>query len=150
MSTVDDVETDLLEGLATYLAAQGVATYRQPGDPYLPDETAIMLGDLTPAPDRQIGLTIYGSQDSITENYSRYRVQIYMRGVPNDSQDANHLARDTFNAIQSLTSQQWGTAWLIQAFRNTFIPQGTDANLRAERADNYLLDVNSPATDRRS
>lgn len=143
------VESDLLTGLAQYLHDSGAATYKPAGG-YTKDDTAIVFGPLQPTPSRQVALTVYGSQDAINENRSEFRVQAYCRGAAGNSLDVGELAQGIFDALEALTAQQWGDTYLIQAYRVSFVPQGIDANLCSERADNYVIDVNTPANPRRT
>lgn len=143
------VEADLLVGIATALDAAGAATYN-PSGVYAATDTAIVFGPLQSTPYRQVALTVYGSFDSINENRSEFRVQAYCRGVSGNSLDVGELAQGVFDVLQSLTAQQWGDAYLIQCYRISFVPQGIDTNLCSERADNYAVDVNTPATSRRN
>jgi hypothetical protein len=136
---------DLLTGLAQYLTAAGVGTYRSTGT-YLGTDTAIIFGPLPPTPDRCVALTAYASTDDAAINLSQVRVQFYLRGTPGNTLDVVDLNDSLFIALQCLTNRQYGTAYLSQARRVSTIPMGIDDSLRSEISANYELDVNTPAT----
>ena len=135
-------ESDLLTGIATYLDGQGVGVYNPAG--YAATDTAIVFGDLPSTPDRCIGLTLYSSQDHPVQNLSTVRLQLMLRGVPNNSLDVGDLATQAFSALQGITGLDFGTAHLIQCGRVSAVPLGLDTNKRSNRSDNYQIDVNTP------
>ena len=136
---------DLLVGLAQDLAAAGVVSYRPTGG-YLPAETALVFGDLPPAPDRCVALTAYASVDDVAINLSRVRVQFYLRGAVGNSLDVGDLNDALFTALHGLGRRSYATAYLVDARRVSAIPMGVDGSRRSEIAANYELDVNTPAT----
>lgn len=140
-----DFETDLLTGLAQHLNDAGVGVYKPAGG-YLASDTAIVFGELPTAPDRVIALSLYGFTDAITQNLSSPRVQVMLRGTPNNSLDVGTLAVSVFGAMHALAGADYGTAHVVQCNRFSTVPLGVDESKRYERADNYLLDVNTPAT----
>ena len=140
-----DVETDLLTGLAQWLHDQGLATYRPSGG-YQSGETAVVFGPLPDDPDRCIGLTVYAATDEANVPLSHLRVQLMFRGNPNDSLDPGEIAGPVFNAFNGTSGLVFGTAYVNQAQRVSRVPLGVDGNQRSERADNYALDVDFPAT----
>lgn len=140
-------ESDLLNGVAQYLAAQGVGTYRSDGSAYLTTETAIVFGELPVAPDRVIALSLYGGPaDEVKSNLSHPRLQLMMRGAAENTLDVGDLATQAFAALQGIESMDFGSAHLVQCYRVSSVPQGLDSNRRSERADNYQIDVNTPNT----
>lgn len=141
-----DVELALLEATATYLDAQGVGTYL-PGGGYQSSDTAIVFGPVPTAPDRGIGLTVYGSNDYVKQTISEYRMQLWCRGNAGSTIDAGTLAGSIFQTLQGLEDRPWGDdLYLIQCYRVSFVPQGIDDNQRQERADNYVFRVNTPTS----
>jgi hypothetical protein len=142
---VADVESDLLTGIAQILNDAGAGSYKPAGG-YTAAETAIVFGELPTSPDRVIALSLYGFTDAINQNLSSPRLQAMLRGNPNDSLDVGALAVEVFNALQGLAGVDCGTAHVVQCNRFSVVPQGVDGNKRYERADNYALDVNTPAT----
>lgn len=141
----DRVERDLLVGLADVLDTAGAATYRASGG-YLADETAVVFGDLPTGPDRVVALALYQATDAIEQNLSTRRMQVMMRSVPNDSLDVGDLADDVFDALHVLENTACGVVHVVQCFRTSVVPLGMDEQRRYLRADNYQLDINTPAT----
>lgn len=124
---------DLLVGLKAELVAAGITT-------------PIVYGDLPTTPDRVIGLGAYAATDEPTVAASTLRVQLMVRGVPNNSLDADDLADDIFQAIQTLEDRTYGTVHLVQCLRVSAVPLGIDTSKRSARADNYEVDVDLPVT----
>lgn len=142
------VESDLLTGIAQFLNDEGLAVYKPAGG-YLATDVAVVFGELPTAPDTAVGLTIYGSSDEVKQNLSRYRMQIWTRGAANNSLGASAIASPIFDALQGREEFWLGSVYVIQTFRASFVPMGIDANKRYERSDNYVFDVNTPATSGR-
>lgn len=136
--------TDLLAGMAQDIAAAGIGTYRSDGSVYLLDETGVVFKNLPESPDRCIVLTAYGSTDEAKSNLNSINVQIWMRGLPRQPLDVDHLGDDIFNLFQGVESRWYGTAFAVQILRKSTIQLGTDANQRWERSDNYVVDTNVP------
>jgi len=138
---------DLLEGIAQYLHDQGVGVYDpDPTHIYNPADTVITTKNLPSSVPRGIMLTAYAPSDHPTLNNSQYRVQFWLRGIPNDSLDVDDLADDIFHVFHGLECKWFGTVYVVQANRTSAMPMGEDDNNRHERSDNYSCDVNRPAT----
>lgn len=141
--------SDLLTGLAQFLADQGVVTYRSDGSAYAASETGVVFGLMPQTPDRVVCLTDYPVNDDAANPWSQVRVQIRTRGVPNDPLD-NAQLRDAVNtALQSKAALTFGSVTVAQALRISSIPMGIDDNRRFEYADNYQFDVQLPSTANR-
>lgn len=138
---------DLLTGIAQYLHDAGVGVYDpDPTHVYDPTDTVITTKNLPSTVPRAIMLTAYGPSDHPTINLSQFRVQVWMRGVPNDSLDVDDLADEVFHALHGLESHWFGSVYVVQANRVSALPMGEDDNNRHERSDNYACDANRPAT----
>jgi hypothetical protein len=142
-------ESDLLIGLAQHLDNLGVGTYRDDGTAYLASETAIVFGELPPSPDRCITLNLYSAGDAATENLSSPRINVKLRGSPNNTLDVSDLGTAVFEALQGLTHQDYGSAHLAQIGRVSSMPFEIDANRRHVRSDSYRTDTNTPSTSGR-
>lgn len=140
-----DWESDLLAGLAQRLAAAGAGTYRPTGG-YTADETAIVFGELPAVGDRALALAVYAARDAIEQNLSTVRVQVLIRSAVNNSLDCGALAVAVFDALHASSGFAAGTAYVVQCNRVSAVPLGMDENKRYERADNYELTVNTPAS----
>lgn len=138
--------SDLLYGLAQFLAAAGVATYRADGSAYLGSETAVVFALMPQEPDRVVCLTDYTLSDDAANPWSQVRVQVRTRGLPNDPMDVRALRDAVYDALQSEAALTFGTVTVAQVLRVSSIPLGLDDNRRYELADNYTLDVQLPAT----
>ena len=128
---------DTLAGIKAELIAAGVTA-------------PIVFGDLPSAPDRAVALSAYSAQDEPKVARSAIRIQVMIRGVANNSVDADDLADDIFAALQGLEDRTYGSAHLIQCLRISAVPLGIDSLKRTSRADNYELDVDLPLTAGRS
>lgn len=126
---------DLLVGLKADLVAAGIAT-------------PIYFGDLPTTPDRAMALTAYSAVDQPKVALSTLRVQVMVRGIPNDSLDGDDLADSIFNALHGLENRSYasGTVHLVQCLRISAVPLGIDTSKRSTRADNYECDVDLPLT----
>lgn len=143
-------ERDLLEGIAVTLAAAGVGAYPKPVGGYTGSQVPIYFGQLPAAPDRVIALNTYSPTDDPSLPYSRFRVQVMMRGAANAARDVGDLADAVFGVLHNLQAVQMGGVYVIEALRTANSgPLGTDDNGRMERADNYVFDVNTPVTQLR-
>lgn len=142
-------ESDLLVGLAQYLASQGVGTY-SPASPVPAGGTLIVFGEMPSSPDRCVALTLYASRDEPVANLSTVRVQFMLRGAPNNSLDVGDLATAVFAALQGVTHHDYGTAHAVDCRRVSVVPLGMDGNKRMTRADNYEIPVNTPYTTGRT
>ena len=125
--------TDLLTGLAAYLAANGVA------DP-------VFFKALPTTPDRCIAVTAYASTDEAKVALSHVRVQFWFRGIVNNSLDVDDLGDSVFALLQGAENLTFGTAHVVQALRVSSIQLGADASKRSERTDNYELNLDVPVT----
>lgn len=138
--------SDLLTGLATYLAGAGIGVTYRPTTPYLAAETGVFFGLYPTAPDRCVALTAYATQDQAKIALSKIRVEVALRGASNNSLDVDNLGDSVFNALQGLEHQQWGTAHVVQALRVISAATGVDDSKRSTRSDSYSFDVNVPVT----
>ncbi|HET6909829.1 MAG TPA: minor capsid protein, partial [Mycobacteriales bacterium] len=68
--------SDLLTGLAQFLADQGVVTYRADSSAYAASETGVVFGLMPQTPDRVVCLTDYPVNDDAANPWSQVRVQI--------------------------------------------------------------------------
>lgn len=138
--------TDLLQGLAQYLATAGVGTYRSTGA-YLSSETAIVFDAMPPEPDRAIVLSDYPVSDDPSLSDSVLGIQIRTRGIA-DPLDVKAISDAVFNLLHGANGVNFGTVRVVEILRNSGIPMGRDENNRWERSDNYYATVNRPSTNR--
>lgn len=138
---------DLLDGIGATLAAAGLVTYPlAAGSTYGPTDTALAFARMPADPDRCVVLTDYAPSDDAGNPWGQRRVQIRTRGLPGRPDDAWALRDGIFVALQSASALTFGSVTVAQCLRVSSLPMGQDANLRFEYADNYLFDVQVPAT----
>lgn len=142
-------ESDLLRGIAQHLETSAVGTYRSDGTAYTAGETAIVFGDLPTSPDRCVALNLYSAGDHGTQNLSATRLNVKVRGLPNQALDVGDLGTAVFEALQGLTNATFAAAHLLQLGRVSSLPFEIDASRRHVRSDNYAADVNTPSTSGR-
>jgi hypothetical protein len=138
--------SDLLTGLAQYLADAGIGVTYRTSTPYLATETGVVFGLYPTSPDRCIALTAYVATDEPKVALSRIRVEFALRGAVNDSLDVHDLGDAIFNALQGAEDLTFGTARVVQALRVISASGGVDANKRSMRSDSYSIDVDTPLT----
>lgn len=125
----------LRRGLAEYLAANGVGTWRE-SSPYLPDEKAITLRDLPDAPDTALAVEVYDISDDVVLPDQEVRVQLLARGRGDAADD---MADTAFGVLHGAHHFMAGTVKVGSARRISSAPLGADDNGREERADSYAL-----------
>ena len=142
--------SDLLYGLAQYLADQGIVTYPlAAGTSYTAGQTGVTFDLMPQAPDRVVCLTAYAASDDAANPWSSMRVQVRTRGLPSQPDDLWTLRDSVYNALQSESALTFGTVTVAQILRVSSVPLGMDTNRRFEHADNYQLDIQLPATANR-
>jgi hypothetical protein len=140
-------ETALLNGLAEYLAAAGVGTFRASGSYQSGDSNPIFIGVVPASPDRAVTLTGYPVEDSLNLSDSTQGVQVRTRGTK-DPRTTSDLADAVFDALHGLEWIELGGIRVSQARRVSGSPLGPDENGRHERSDNYYLLAHRPSQNR--
>ncbi len=123
-----------------WLAAANVGVWRPDGPTYTGSETGIFYGPLEPAPDRAIGVTVYGTDDDVAVGTSTRWVQVRVRGARGRPEGADELAGVIFTALHRVHAR----AGVSRARRISSAHLGPDDNGRQERTDNYEITL-SPA-----
>lgn len=147
--------SDLLDGLGTLLDVAGLATYT-PGGSYTTSDTGFYIALMPPGSegtppgtDRAVVAAVYASTDNATQALTRLRVQLRFRGTA-DPLDVTGLADAAFELLHGQTGLTFGTCHVIQILRLSQGPVSQDERERWERRDNYVIDVNPPATQFRN
>jgi len=138
--------SDLLTGLAGYLAAAGIGITYRTTTAYLATETGVVFGLYPTSPDRCVAMTAYATTDEPKVALSRIRVELALRGAVNNSLDVGDLGDAIFNVLQGAEDLTFGTAHVVQALRVISASGGVDDNKRSMRSDSYSLDVDVPIT----
>jgi len=138
--------TDLLKGLAGFLAGAGIGVTYRATTPYAAGETGVFFGLYPTSPDRCIAMTAYVGTDEPKVALSHIRVELALRGIANDSLDVGDLGDAIFNVLQGAEDLTFGTAHVVQALRKISAGGGVDASKRSMRSDSYELDLDVPIT----
>lgn len=139
---------ELLAGVAGYLQAGAVGTWR-PDGAYLPaDVRPILIAAVPSTPDVVIVLTPYGVSDDPSLSDSVQGLQVRTRGDA-DPRTVNDLADDVFDRLHGAQGVGLpGGLRLVSAYRQSHTPLGVDGNGRHERSDNYHLTAWRPSAHR--
>lgn len=143
------VTTDLLEGIAGMIAGAGLGVTFSPTGVYTASQTGVFMMMMPAAPDRVVTLTAVNQGDDISMPLGQVMVQVRGRGLPNRPTDVVKLLDDIFDVLHGATNLVFGSATVIQMNRKVSVPMGMDDSKRWERADQYYLDVDFPATTNR-
>lgn len=141
--------TDLLAGLAKHLHDSGVGTWLATGA--YPTSTAapIFLGSVPASHDRVIVLRAYGVSDDPHLTDGVQGVQVRYRGRKDlGAPDVDDLADEAFEALHGLQGVELAGVPVLLCRRTSWTPLGDDDNRRAERSDNYHLNVMRPSPHR--
>lgn len=137
---------DLMAGLAGYLAAEGVGTYRATGV-YTSGEVGIVFDVVPASPAQLVVLTPYAASDDPTLSDSEVSLQIRVRGTT-DPRTAYDLDDRAFDAMQNLPRTEMGGVTVVGVWRTSGAYLGVDGNARHERTSNYRLLVHRPSDNR--
>ena len=129
MMTDRDLTITLCEILADELGWAWSLT-----EPYPPAVVGVFYGAIREAPDRAVGVRVYGGADPRVYAPTR-SVQLLFRGHPGAPDGADVLADAAFGVLHK-TLRRDG---LLAGRRTYFGPLGPDVNGREERADNYEI-----------
>lgn len=133
--------TDLLTGIAAYLASKGRADWRPDGSVYLPTETALCLTRLPADPDRAVALSLYTIDADGTGNVL-VGLQVRSRaGV--DPDGVLSLADGIRYELDGLNALDLGGVVVNHIFHRAGedigADQGEDVNRRCQRVDNFYV-----------
>ena len=107
-------------------------------EPYPAGAVGLFYGSIGDAPDRAVGVRVYGGSDPRVRAPTR-SVQLLLRGRPGEPDGADALADAAF-AVLHKTLRRRG---ILAGQRSYFGPLGADANGREERADNYEIHLDN-------
>jgi Bacteriophage minor capsid protein len=141
--------TDLLTGLAVYLAAGGLgATWNATGA-YTVLQTGIVLGNIPQSPDRVITITAYAVADSPNLSDSTVGVQIRTRWDGQDKRGVDDLDDSIFNLLHGKCDLTLSTGVVVgQCYRQSASTLGQDESNRWGNVSNYYCSVHRPSTNR--
>lgn len=107
-------------------------------EPYPAGVVGLFYGSIGDAPDRAVGVRVYGGSDPRVYAPTR-SVQLLLRGRPGEPDGADALADAAFGVLHK-TLRCRG---ILAGQRSYFGPLGADANGREERADNYEIHLDN-------
>ena len=132
--------SDVAAGCAAQLAAAGVGTWDPAGT-----SGSIVRGALPPDIVPGVGLHTYRvGRDDPANPTTQVRLQLMLRAATIAALD--DLDSAAYNALQGLHGVAMGTVVVTDCQSYSAIPMGPDGNGNLERACNYVLDIDLPAT----
>lgn len=127
----------LLDGIARQLATIPGVVYDPDGYETIPG-TPIVFGDLPETPDRVIALRVY-ADDIHLLGVREYRVQVAIRGLPDDTLDADSLGEQAKTILHGTTYAVFGNV-RVSAIRHLFYAHlGVDGNRRTTITRNFQI-----------
>jgi hypothetical protein len=146
---VSGFQTDLLTGLAVYLAAGGIGATWNTSGAYTALQTGIVLRTVPQAPDRCITLSTYGVDDDPALSDSTLGIQVRCRWNGPDPRPVDDLDDAVFNLLHGKTGLTLSTGIVIvQLLRQSAGSLGQDANGRWSTTSNYYATAWRPSTNR--
>lgn len=129
----------MVRRLCAALGAVPGWAYRPDGSVFDPAEVAVVSGPIPDAPDRAIGVTVYGSQDDVDEARLQRLVQVRLRGPKNDPDGAARLSLPSRSVLEGL-SRVGGISGIRRVSVGTL---GSDSGGRFGRTENYLATLDN-------
>lgn len=142
--------TNLLAGLAAYIAAGGIEATWNTSGAYTSLQTGIVLGSVPQAPDRVITLTIYDSDDDPALSDSAASLQVRCRADGADKRKVDNLDDAVFAILQNKLDVVLSTGVTVGQIHRTSGPAslGQDGNSRWSTSSNYLVSAWRPSANR--
>ena len=106
---------------------------------YPADRVGVFYGAIPDAPDRAVGVRVYGGTDDPVVYSPTRSVQLLIRGARNQPDSADQMAALAFLLMQG--RMRAGGINHIQ--RTSFGPLGADGNGREERSENYVITLDN-------
>jgi hypothetical protein len=143
-------ESNLLTGLAVYIAAGGIEATWNTSGAYTALQTALVLGDFPQTPDRIIALTAYGVSDDPSLSDSVIGLQVRTRAEGQDKRKVDNLDAAVFGLLQNKTAWTLSTGvYVVQCLRNSGPASlGKDVSPRWQLSSNYYVTVHRPSANR--
>jgi hypothetical protein len=136
----DTWTTDLLEGIAAYVSASGIGTWRPGGGYTAAEQPVIAVGSLADDFDRGIGLRVYSPQVARRFADIVQPVQFYLRGARDAGiADVEQVGGKLFNLLDSAQGYDVGGIRIVQSWLNSAAPLGVDSEGRETAAHNYYF-----------
>jgi hypothetical protein len=136
---------DVLQGVATLIGDYGVAKYAPTGT-YGPSDTAVFFKIMPANPDRVVVLNAWTMSTDPRNPEGVINLQVACRGVAGDRNDVDDLADTVQALLDCAAGQQLGSVMASQILFRSSVPMGEDESNREERADHYLINVDTDPT----
>jgi hypothetical protein len=141
--------TELLTGLAAYIAAGGIGATWSTSGAYTVLQTGIVLGAIPQSPDRIVTLAAYGVADSPALSDSVVGVQVRTRWGGSDPRPVDDLDDAIFDLLHGKTALTLSTGvTIVQCLRQSSASLGQDENNRWMRTANYYATAHRPSANR--
>lgn len=137
-------QSDVADGAAQRLADLNIGTWT-------PDGSAgtIHRGAIPPNVNFGIGIQTYrAGPDNPGQPNTRLRIQFMLRAPDNTTLDDTDAA--IYDAFMALAGVELGSAHVVDTQAISSLPMGLDESGNPQRACNYQLDLDLPATPLRS
>lgn len=108
-----------------------------PTTPYAGDDVAVFFGAIDDAPDRAVGVRLYGGSDD--DDLKARKAQIWVRGARGVRGSADDIADAVFVRFDKL-SREGG---ILGIRRESMSDQGADDSDRDLRAENYTITLDN-------
>lgn len=139
--------TDLIEGLADWLATQVSTLTWKPTQTYTATETGLYVWSLPATPDRGVALALYATDDGPIVGTDRVGIQLRTRGT-RDIRTATDVDDAIFDVLHAAEHLSLGGIHVALARRISRLPMGVDDGGRHEVSSNYTLTLDRPTTHR--
>lgn len=139
--------SDLLTGVAEYLAAEGIGEYRPDGSVFPTDATAIVDRTMPQSPARVVALDSYSVSDDPNLAQGTVGLHITTR-AGGDPRDVEDLDDAIFDCLHGATNLDLNGVLVQQVYRQSNAPLGQDGNRRWQSTSNFYLDVHRPSRHR--
>ena len=106
---------------------------------YPADRVGVFYGAIPDAPDRAVGVRVYGGTDDPVVYSPTRSVQLLIRGARNQPDSADQMAALAFLLMQG----RMRNGGINHIQRSSFGPLGADGNGREERSENYLISIDN-------
>ncbi len=145
-------QTDLLKGLAAYLASAGIGATWKASGVYGKTDTAIVLRTVPETPDRVITLSTYGVDDDPSLSDSVLGIQVRCRYAGANPTGADDLADAIYSVLHGKAGLVVGAGahavTIVLCLRQSAASLGQDANLRWMNTQNFYATTHRPSANR--
>jgi hypothetical protein len=106
---------------------------------YPSDVIGVFVGSIPDAPDRAVGIRLYGDGGGDDPDVTERKAQAWVRGARGERLSADDIADAVFDRFDKL-SREGG---ILRTSRESMSDMGADANDRERRSENYLITLDN-------